>query len=72
MAALLIALSVMAILWTMAVPKWQTLVRREKEAELIFRAGQYAHAIALYQRRYANAFPRHRYPGSAEIPPQEV
>ena len=58
MAALLIALSVMAILWTMAVPKWQTLVRREKEAESDpLSRRPYAYAIALYQRRYANAFP---------------
>ena len=38
-------------------PVWKQSVQREKEAELIFRAGQYARAVALYQRKYANAFP---------------
>ncbi len=38
-------------------PVWKQQVQREKEAELIFRAGQYARAVALYQRKYANAFP---------------
>jgi hypothetical protein len=29
----------------------------EKEAELIFRGQQYAHAIGLFQKKFANAFP---------------
>ncbi len=57
MAVLLASLAAMSILWTVAIPVWKTQVQREKEAELIFRAGQYARAVALYQRRYANAFP---------------
>jgi type II secretory pathway pseudopilin PulG len=57
MAALLVALAIMSLVWTMAIPAWRTMVQREKEAELIFRARQYAHAITLYQRRFANAFP---------------
>src|SRR5215212_6815240 len=51
MAALLVALTVMAILMTVAMPTWRQLVRREKEAELVFRGQQYAHAIGLFQRR---------------------
>jgi hypothetical protein len=47
----------MGIVWTLVVPVWKQSVQREKEAELIFRAGQYARAVALYQRKYANAFP---------------
>ncbi|HEY8551474.1 MAG TPA: hypothetical protein VIL35_16065 [Vicinamibacterales bacterium] len=57
MAALIAAIAVMGIFWSMAIPVWRHAAQREKEAELIFRAGQYARAIALYQRRYANAFP---------------
>ena len=39
-------------------PVWGTVVKREREAELIFRGEQYARAIGLYQRKYANAYPR--------------
>ena len=51
MAALLVALSVMAVLATAAMPPWKQMVQREKEAELIFRGQQYARAIGLFQRR---------------------
>jgi type II secretory pathway pseudopilin PulG len=57
MAVLLAGLAIMGIAWTVVVPVWKQYVQREKEAELIFRAGQYARAVALYQRKYANAFP---------------
>ncbi len=57
MAVLLAGLAIMGIVWTLVVPVWKQYVQREKEAELIFRAGQYARAVALYQRKYANAFP---------------
>jgi type II secretory pathway pseudopilin PulG len=55
MVALLVAMSVMAIMMGAALPAWNTLARREKEAELVFRGEQYARAIGLYQRRFANA-----------------
>ena len=51
MAALLVAMSVMGIMLSMALPVWRTAVRREREAELIFRGEQYAHAIELFSRR---------------------
>ena len=51
MVALLVALSVMAILSTVAMPVWRQMSQREKEAELIFRGEQYARAIGLFQRR---------------------
>jgi type II secretory pathway pseudopilin PulG len=57
MAVLLAGIAIMGIVWTLVVPVWKQQVQREKEAELIFRAGQYARAVALYQRKYANAFP---------------
>ena len=57
MAVLLAGIAIMGIVWTLVVPVWKQSIQREKEAELIFRAGQYARAVALYQRKYANAFP---------------
>jgi type II secretory pathway pseudopilin PulG len=57
MAALLVGMTIMAIFLSMALPAWKTAAQREKESELIFRGGQYARAVALFQRKYANAFP---------------
>jgi type II secretory pathway pseudopilin PulG len=57
MVALLIAMAVMAIIMTAAMPVWKTASQREKEAELIFRGQQYARAIELYQRRLPGAMP---------------
>lgn len=57
MAALLVSLSLMGLLLSMALPVWSQQARREREAELIFRGEQYARAIALYQRRQPGAFP---------------
>jgi type II secretory pathway pseudopilin PulG len=57
MAALLVGLSVLAVLMTMALPVWTHYAKREKEEELIWRGQQYARAIGLFQRKYANTFP---------------
>lgn len=57
MAALLVTMSVMAVLLGALLPVWSTAARREREAELIFRGEQYARAIGLFQRKYANARP---------------
>ena len=57
MAALLVGLSVMAIMMSVAMPAWSHMIRREKEAELVFRGTQYARAINQYQRKFANASP---------------
>ena len=57
MAALLVGMTIMAVFLTMALPAWKTAMQREKEAELIFRGEQYARAIMLFQRKYANTFP---------------
>jgi type II secretory pathway pseudopilin PulG len=60
MAALLVALAIMAILMSVALPVWRQEARREKEAELVFRGEQYARAIALFKFKNANipnAFP---------------
>jgi type II secretory pathway pseudopilin PulG len=57
MAVLLVALSVMAVMLTVAMPVWNHAARREKEAELLFRGQQYARAIGLFQRKYAGTPP---------------
>jgi type II secretory pathway pseudopilin PulG len=51
MVALLVGLSVMAVLLTVVMPAWKQAAQREKEAELIFRGQQYARAIGLFQRK---------------------
>ena len=51
MAALLVGMSVAAILMTAAMPAWKQMARREKEAELVFRGQQYARAIGLFQKK---------------------
>ena len=57
MAALLVALSVMAVLMTVVMPVWRQATQREKEEELVFRGLQYTHAIGMYERKYANTPP---------------
>jgi type II secretory pathway pseudopilin PulG len=57
MAALLVAMSVMSVMMAVAMPVWKQTVQREKEEELVFRGEQYARAIGLFGRKYANAFP---------------
>ena len=57
MAALLVGMSVMAVLMGALLPVWTHMATREKEEELIFRGRQYARAIGLFQRKYANTPP---------------
>ena len=57
MAALIIGLAVMAIVMSAAMPVWKQMAQREKEEELVFRGEQIAHAIGMFQRRQANAYP---------------
>ena len=57
MAVLLVAMSVMAIMMTAMMPVWKQMAQREKEQELVFRGQQYARAIGLFQRKYANTPP---------------
>lgn len=57
MAALLVAMSIMAIMLTVVMPVWKQMAQREKEEELVFRGEQYARAIGLFQRKFANAAP---------------
>jgi type II secretory pathway pseudopilin PulG len=57
MAALLVGLSIMAIMFSVVMPVWKHTAQREKEEELVFRGKQYVHAIGLFQRKFANAYP---------------
>ena len=57
MAGLLVALGIMGVVMSMLMPSWSTWAKREREAELIFRGEQYMHAIELYQRQFAGAYP---------------
>jgi type II secretory pathway pseudopilin PulG len=57
MAALLVAMSIMAVMLTVVMPVWKHANQREKEEELVFRGLQYVHAIGMFQRKYANAYP---------------
>lgn len=54
---LLVCLNVMAIAMSVALPVWSQVAKREREEELIFRGRQYARAIGLYMKKYANAYP---------------
>jgi type II secretory pathway pseudopilin PulG len=54
MAAVLVAVAIMGILLSVAMPVWRHEARREKEAELVFRGEQYARAIALFRYKNAN------------------
>lgn len=51
MVALLVSMSVMAIMMTVAMPVWKQSTTREKEAELVFRGQQYVRALELFQRK---------------------
>ncbi len=57
MAVLLVAMSLMAVMMTVAMPVWKQMSQREKEAELVFRGQQYARAIELMQRKMPGALP---------------
>jgi type II secretory pathway pseudopilin PulG len=57
MAALMVAMSIMAIMMTVVMPVWKQMERREKEEELVFRGQQYVRALRLFSTKYANAAP---------------
>jgi type II secretory pathway pseudopilin PulG len=57
MAVLLVAISVAAVMMTVAMPVWKQMAQREKEEELVFRGQQYVRALRLFGMKYANASP---------------
>ncbi len=50
--AVVIGMAILAILIMGVAPSIATIMKREREQELLFRGKQYARAIALFQRRY--------------------
>jgi type II secretory pathway pseudopilin PulG len=52
MVAVMIGIAILTILIAGVAPTVATIMKRERETELIFRGKQYARAIALFQRRY--------------------
>ncbi len=50
--ALIVIVAVMNILVAAALPYWSQVIKRDKEAELIFRGLQYAEAIRVFQLRF--------------------
>ena len=50
--ALAIGIAILTILVAAVGPSIATIMKREREEELIFRGRQYARAIALFQRRF--------------------
>jgi type II secretory pathway pseudopilin PulG len=50
--ALIVIVAVMSVLVAAALPYWSQVMRREREAELIFRGLQYAEAIRVFQLRF--------------------
>ena len=57
---LLLAIVLIGISTTALTPMWSTMVRRDKEAELLFRLGEYRMAIARYRQDHG------RYPAKLE------
>lgn len=57
MAALMVAMTIAAIMMTVAMPVWKQMEQREKEEELVFRGQQYVRALRLFSTKYANASP---------------
>ncbi|HEY0783186.1 MAG TPA: type II secretion system protein [Thermoanaerobaculia bacterium] len=49
---LVVAITVMGILLAIALPSWGSIIRRDREEELIFRGFQYAEAIRCFFNRY--------------------
>lgn len=52
MAALLVAVAVMAVLMSAAMPVWRHQAQREKEAELVFRGEQWVRGLGLWSRKF--------------------
>jgi type II secretory pathway pseudopilin PulG len=55
---LMFVVTVMAIGLMVAVPVWETQIRREKEEELIFRGNQYVEAVRIYQLKNPGSLPQ--------------
>jgi type II secretory pathway pseudopilin PulG len=56
--SVMIGVLILTVFLLMAVPLWETEIRREREEELIFRARQYVRAIEMYTRKHNNLSPQ--------------
>jgi type II secretory pathway pseudopilin PulG len=57
MVTLLVAIGLMSIFMSAALPAWRHAAQREKEAELLWRGRQYDRAIQLYRQKYSTPGP---------------
>lgn len=55
---LMFMVTVLSLGLMVAVPVWETQLRREKEEELIFRGNQYVEAVRLFQLKNPGRFPK--------------
>ena len=55
---LMFVVTAMGIGLLVAVPVWQTQIRRDKEEELIFRGKQYVEAVRIFQIKKPGTFPK--------------
>jgi type II secretory pathway pseudopilin PulG len=53
MVSLLVAMALMALFMSTALPAWQHAAQREREAELVWRGQQYDRAVQLFRRKFA-------------------
>jgi type II secretory pathway pseudopilin PulG len=67
---LIIAVSVLTILLSLALPLWSQWMQREKEEELIFRGLQYAEAIRVFRNRFGR--PPVRLEELLEVKPRSI
>jgi type II secretory pathway pseudopilin PulG len=56
--SVMIGVLILTVFLLMAVPLWETEIRREREEELVFRARQYVQAIEMYTRKHNNLSPQ--------------
>ena len=56
--SVMIGVLILSVFLLMAVPLWETEIRREREEELIFRARQYVGAIEMFTRKHNNLSPQ--------------
>lgn len=54
---LVVAMGIMMVLLTAAVPSWKYIVQDEREQELIFRGSEIARAVERFQKKSGGAYP---------------
>jgi type II secretory pathway pseudopilin PulG len=67
---LMVAMTLLSIALTIALPKWSHVIRREREEELISRGFQYAEAIRIFQNKFQR--PPVRLEELVEVEPRSI